>query len=305
MKTADTRNEQHGVPQSFPVVTRAQIESLCGESFAGRVASILSLFLPETETLSARTEEAYRCFDGDPAPLVKVDDGLFFSELWHGPTLCYRDLAFTAADDDGFLRIVPLIACYFSAYADLLDAGEIACGDEVNFCVPYGDGSCLAAGQCAYRMGLPVGKLLCATGEDENPDFSGVDVPREKITVFRASEEDVLDAICYAFDEYGYLLDPHSAAALFAMEEYAARAVDDFVTVVFAVASPHLFASEVLSAIGEKSTGNLRRDCLLLEEVTACEAPEALIKNPEKAKLFTGMGTDALRSFASKTGKKG
>lgn len=290
---------------------------MCGVGFAERAASILSLFLPDIETLPALTEDAYDPFDGDPAPLVKVDENLFFLELWHGPTCSFEDIAFAvltrararlSGESDGALAIAPLIACYFSAYADLIDAGEIDYGDEVNFCVPYGDGSLLAAGYYASCMGLSVGKLICALGENEPADLSGTGVPRERLAIFRVGEEEIADTIGYAFDEYGYLPDPQSAVAVAASEEYAESADDERVTVVLSTQSPHRAASAVLSAIGEKSTGNLRRDCLLLEEVTACEAPEVLIKPQEKATLFTDTIqadalADALKSFAGKTGK--
>jgi threonine synthase len=52
---------------------------------------------------------------------------------------------------------------YFSAYADLLKSGEIAPGDEVNFAVPTGNFGNILACYYASRMGLPVGKLICAS----------------------------------------------------------------------------------------------------------------------------------------------
>ncbi|MDE7395655.1 MAG: hypothetical protein K2M95_06025 [Clostridiales bacterium] len=301
--------------QALLKVSRAQIEQMCGEDFAARAASILSLLFPALGALSSVTEEAYASFDGDPAPLVKVDEGTFFLELWHGPSLGYEDIPFAVrsclpaqSDEGALLAIAPLIACYVSAYVDLLDAGEIDYGDEVNFCVGYGDGSLLTAGQCASEMGLPVGKLICALKEDENADFLGMGIPRGKIVVFRTDEEEIVNTIGYAFDEYGYVLDPHTAAAVYAMEEYTESTDDERVTVVLSTASPHLFASEVLTAIGEQSTGSFRRDLKLLEEVTALDAPESLIKLSEKAKLFTGTMkaeelSEALRALASKTEK--
>ena len=60
-------------------------------------------------------------------------------------------------------RLVPQITYYFRAYRDLLDAGKIAMGDEVNFSVPTGNFGDILAGYLAKCMGLPVGKLLCAS----------------------------------------------------------------------------------------------------------------------------------------------
>ena len=60
-------------------------------------------------------------------------------------------------------RLVPQIVYYFRAYRDLLDAGRITMGEEVNFSVPTGNFGNILAGYLAKRLGLPVGKLLCAS----------------------------------------------------------------------------------------------------------------------------------------------
>ena len=60
-------------------------------------------------------------------------------------------------------RLAPQITYYFKAYADLLQRGQIAMGDEVNFCVPTGNFGDILAGYLAKKLGLPVGKLICAS----------------------------------------------------------------------------------------------------------------------------------------------
>ena len=60
-------------------------------------------------------------------------------------------------------RLAPQITYYFKAYADLLDRGTICFGDEVNFCVPTGNFGDILAGWLAKKLGLPVGKLVCAS----------------------------------------------------------------------------------------------------------------------------------------------
>ena len=60
-------------------------------------------------------------------------------------------------------RLVPQILYYFRAYRHLLDAGKIQMGQEVNFSVPTGNFGDILAGYLAKRLGLPVGKLLCAS----------------------------------------------------------------------------------------------------------------------------------------------
>ena len=60
-------------------------------------------------------------------------------------------------------RLVPQITYYFKAYRDLLDAGKIQLGDAVNFSVPTGNFGDILAGFLAKQLGLPVGKLICAS----------------------------------------------------------------------------------------------------------------------------------------------
>ncbi len=60
-------------------------------------------------------------------------------------------------------RLAPQIMYYFKAYRDLMDAGKIRLGDEVNFSVPTGNFGDILAGYLAKLLGLPVGRLICAS----------------------------------------------------------------------------------------------------------------------------------------------
>ena len=76
-----------------------------------------------------------------------------------------RDLpvALSSANSINIGRLAPQIMYYFCAYRDLLDAGKIRLGDEVNFSVPTGNFGDILAGYLAKRLGLPVGALICAS----------------------------------------------------------------------------------------------------------------------------------------------
>ena len=60
-------------------------------------------------------------------------------------------------------RLAPQITYYFKAYKDLLDRKQIELGDQVNFSVPTGNFGDILAGYLAKLLGLPVGKLICAS----------------------------------------------------------------------------------------------------------------------------------------------
>lgn len=64
-------------------------------------------------------------------------------------------------------RLAPQVAYYFKAYRDLLLNGEIKMGDKVNFVVPTGNFGDILAGYFAKKMGLYVGKLVCASNANK------------------------------------------------------------------------------------------------------------------------------------------
>ena len=76
-----------------------------------------------------------------------------------------RELPFrlSSANSINIGRLAPQVMYYFKAYKDLLEAGKINLGDEVNFCVPTGNFGDILAGYLAKQMGLPVGMLICAS----------------------------------------------------------------------------------------------------------------------------------------------
>lgn len=85
------------VPESFPPVTAEELESMLAMSYPERAAKILGKYLDDydAEGLLSACEAAYAKFEGDPAPLVRLDDGVYMLELWHGPTCAFKDMALT------------------------------------------------------------------------------------------------------------------------------------------------------------------------------------------------------------------
>ena len=64
-------------------------------------------------------------------------------------------------------RLAPQVVYYFKAYADLLRRGRIKDGDRVDYVVPTGNFGDILAGYLAKGMGLPVGKLVCASNAND------------------------------------------------------------------------------------------------------------------------------------------
>ena len=80
--------------------------------------------------------------------------------------LAERNIRLSSANSSNWGRLVPQIVYDFAAYAQLLKAEKITFGDEVDFCVPTGNFGDILAGYYAKQMGLPVGRLVCASNQN-------------------------------------------------------------------------------------------------------------------------------------------
>ncbi|MBR3494669.1 MAG: threonine synthase [Clostridia bacterium] len=89
-----------------------------------------------------------------------------FGSLDFRARMAEKGRVLSSANSINFGRLVPQVVYYFSAYADLINAGEIVCGEPLNFSVPTGNFGDILAGEYARRMGLPVGRLLCASNRN-------------------------------------------------------------------------------------------------------------------------------------------
>ena len=77
-----------------------------------------------------------------------------------------RGYFLSSANSINWGRLLPQIVYYVSAYCDLLNAGAIEAGDAVNFCVPTGNFGNILSGFYAKKMGVPIGRLICASNEN-------------------------------------------------------------------------------------------------------------------------------------------
>ena len=77
--------------------------------------------------------------------------------------LAEKGKRFSSANSINVGRLIPQIVYYVSAYADLISDAEIAEGEVVNVCVPTGNFGNILAAYYAKRMGVPFGKLICAS----------------------------------------------------------------------------------------------------------------------------------------------
>jgi len=81
---------------------------------------------------------------------------------------CLHELKmeFSSANSINFGRLVPQIVYYVSAYCDLLKAGKLKAGEKFNVAVPTGNFGNILAAYYAKKMGLPVGRLICCSNQN-------------------------------------------------------------------------------------------------------------------------------------------
>ena len=73
---------------------------------------------------------------------------------------------FSSANSINWGRLAPQIVYYVSAYCDLLNSGKCKLGERFNVCVPTGNFGNIFAAYLAKTMGLPIGKMICASNSN-------------------------------------------------------------------------------------------------------------------------------------------
>ncbi|MBB4609862.1 threonine synthase [Sphingomonas yabuuchiae] len=85
------------VPETWPTLTRQEIEGLAGLSYAQTAAKIMAPFIGDSltaEELQGLCDAAYGRFShAAVTPLVQLDHDQWLLELFHGPTLAFKDVA--------------------------------------------------------------------------------------------------------------------------------------------------------------------------------------------------------------------
>lgn len=78
-----------------------------------------------------------------------------------------KGFQFSSANSINIGRLVPQIAYYVYAYAKLYAEGKLAKDQKINVVVPTGNFGNILAAYYAKNMGLPIGKLICASNENK------------------------------------------------------------------------------------------------------------------------------------------
>ncbi len=77
--------------------------------------------------------------------------------------LAAGNMRFSSANSINWGRLVPQIVYYVSSYVTLVQQGELQMGETLNVVVPTGNFGNILAAYYAKQMGVPLGKLICAS----------------------------------------------------------------------------------------------------------------------------------------------
>lgn len=148
---------------------KAALEGFCNVEGTDIVVFYPDSGVSEMQKLQMLTQE------GDNVNVVGIkgnfDDAQtavkkLFCDQEFASKLAKQNIKMSSANSINWGRLAPQIAYYISAYVDLVASGEIANGDKINFIVPTGNFGDILAGYYAYKMGLPVGKLIIASNSN-------------------------------------------------------------------------------------------------------------------------------------------
>lgn len=78
-----------------------------------------------------------------------------------------KGFVFSSANSINIGRLVPQVCYYVYTYAKLLGEGRLKEGEKLNVAVPTGNFGNILAAYYAKKMGLPIGKLICASNENK------------------------------------------------------------------------------------------------------------------------------------------
>ncbi|MBO4478868.1 MAG: threonine synthase [Clostridia bacterium] len=113
---------------------------------------------------------------------------------------------------------------------------------------------------------------------------------KRKIPMFAAGfadEDETMETIYNTFDEYGYVVDPHTSVAIAVYNDYYLTSGDQTPTVILSTASPYKFAQDVYEAVGENQEADPFKAVKKLHFLTGMEVPEGIDRLQTLEKRFS------------------
>lgn len=128
----------------------------------GGVSNIQEIQMVTTKGKNTKVIAVNGNFDDCQSGVKKIFNDPDFKEMMDS-----AGYQFSSANSINIGRLVPQIAYYVFAYSRMVKANEIKAGEVIDFTVPTGNFGNILAAYFAKKMGLPVGKLICASNDNK------------------------------------------------------------------------------------------------------------------------------------------
>lgn len=259
-----------------------------------------------------------------------------------------KGVLFSSANSINVGRLFPQVAYYVSTYVSLVDNGAISEGEVFDVVVPTGNFGNILAGYFAKKMGVPIGRLICASNKnkvladffetgvyDMNRQFFTTDSPSmdillssnferflfyvagedaEKVATWEKDlsetgkmavskeeletlqkefeggwidDEETEAVINHVYNDYGYLLDPHTAVAYGVyMKRRRQGLCEGRHTVIMATAHPYKFPPVVCKSLALPEHDDAFDELLEISNVTGIALPKPLAELKNKPVRF-------------------
>lgn len=143
-----------------------------------------------------------------------------FGDAGFNEALAGKGWQLSSANSINWGRLCPQIVYYFYAYLSLARAGRLPVGEPIHFTVPTGNFGNILSAWYAGEMGLPIGRLICASNENRVlTDFfaSGLYDRRREFYKTASPSMDIL--ISSNLERFLFEMNGHDAGAVRAYME--------------------------------------------------------------------------------------
>lgn len=171
-----TAAKKHGLENKIVILTATSGDTgkAAMAGFADVPGTEIIVFYPK-DGVSKVQELQMTTQTGDNTYVIAIDGNFddaqtnvkhMFNDVALRDKLAANKMQFSSANSMNIGRLVPQVVYYVYAYAQLVKTDQITAGEKVNFTVPTGNFGNILAAFYAKQIGLPVGKLICASNEN-------------------------------------------------------------------------------------------------------------------------------------------
>ena len=167
--TAAYRKDSRSDIVSILTATSGDTGKAALSGFADVPNTAITVFYPEVGVSAIQKRQMATC-PGSNVEVIAVrgnfdDCQRMVKEAVSSPEVkaALKNVTISSANSINIGRLVPQIVYYYSSYLKLVERGDIAMGEAVNFSVPTGNFGDVLAGWFAKKLGLPVNRLIVSS----------------------------------------------------------------------------------------------------------------------------------------------